>query len=90
MATVPRDVLSHFRDYRDEAERYRQLDDGRILVLDHLRGRGKAIGLDIGQTKDGGARLFDFGNGKVIRLVVYNDRDRAFADLGLTQEDDVR
>ena len=33
-----------------------------------------------------GARLFQLRDGKVIKLVVYLDRQRAFADLGLPEQ----
>ena len=40
MAEGHRDFLRAWADFRVEAEKYRELDDGRVLVLDHLSGRG--------------------------------------------------
>ncbi len=87
MAAGFRDSLSAWEDFRAEADEYRELDDGRVLVL--LRaagGRGKTSGLDIGQMRTRGANLFYISGSKVTRLVVYLDFERAFADLGLAPE----
>ena len=69
--------------FRLEAEEYRELDDQRLLVLDHLSGRGKTSGLELEQMRPAGAWLFHVHGGKVTRMVRYLDRDRALADLGL-------
>jgi hypothetical protein len=83
-ATVAwRDFLRTWVEYRVEAGEYLELDNGRVLVLDHERGSGKLSGLDIGDIKAKGASLFRIRYGKVTRLVIYWDRDRALADLGL-------
>ena len=60
------------------------LDDERVIVLDRPSGRGKISGLEIGQAKS--ATLFQIRGGKVTRLVLYWDRNRMFADLGLATE----
>jgi ketosteroid isomerase-like protein len=65
------------------ADEYRELDDECVLVLVHHRGRGKTSGLEIGQIDRGTALLFQLRDGKVTKHVVYFDRDRALADLGL-------
>jgi ketosteroid isomerase-like protein len=77
-----RDFLSVWDDYRTEAEEYRELDNGRILVLARSSGRGKTSGLEIAHPR---ANLFHLHGGKVTRAVFYWDRDQALADVGLAQ-----
>jgi ketosteroid isomerase-like protein len=83
-----RDALSAWDDLHPEAEEYRELDDERILVLVRLRGRGKTSGVDLEEMQAKTATLYHVRGGKVTRLVLYADRDRAFDDLGLGSEDD--
>jgi ketosteroid isomerase-like protein len=80
------DFLSAWEDVRSYADEYRELDDERVLVLAHYGGRGKASGLDLGQLETKVAALFHIREGRVTRLVLYWDRDRALADLGLPSE----
>ena len=61
-------------------DEYRELDSERVLALDHFSGRGKTSGLEIGQIRTKAAALFHLRDGKVTRLVLYWDRERAFAD----------
>ena len=70
--------LELWEHLRFEAEEYRELDDGYVLVLSRMTGRGKASGVDVDQLR---ASLFRVANGKVTRLVLYWDRNRALADL---------
>jgi ketosteroid isomerase-like protein len=81
------EVLSAWEDVRAEADEYRDLDSVRVLVLDHRSARGRTSGLEIGQTRTQGATLWHVRDGKVTKLVIYWDRDRAFADLGLPEGD---
>jgi ketosteroid isomerase-like protein len=83
METWVRGFLGAWDEHRAEAEGYRELDSGRVLVLTKISGRGKASGLPV-RTK--GAHLFHLHSGKVARLVIYMDREQALADLGLTPE----
>jgi ketosteroid isomerase-like protein len=77
--------LAAWDDFRSEAEEYREIDGERVLVLGRNTGRGKTSGLDLRQRPTKQASLFHVRNGKVTRLVLYWDRDRALADLGLEE-----
>ena len=50
----------------------------RILALVRWRGRGKGSGIEV---EAGGAHIWTFRDGLVIRLEVYRDRDEARAAL---------
>jgi hypothetical protein len=78
-----REFLSAWEDFRLAAESFQELDDDRVLVLERRGGRSKLTGLDLAQMQTSGARLFHIRDRKVDRIVVYFERDRAFADLGL-------
>jgi ketosteroid isomerase-like protein len=77
--------LSAWEEFRVEPEQYRELDDERVLVLSHFRGRGKTSGLDVGQMHTKAAELFHVRGGKVTRLVIWANREHAFTDLGLSE-----
>ena len=83
MAETMRSILNTWENARIEADEYIELDDERVLVLNHLSGRGKASGLEVGEMKRNGAAILQCRDGKVTRYVSYNDRDRVFSDLGL-------
>ena len=80
--------ISEWEELRVAAYEYRELDDGRILVLNNFTGRGKTSGLELGQMRAKGASLFHIRDGKVTKLVLYGDLKSAFADLGLAPEAD--
>src|SRR3954447_11450467 len=80
-------VLSVWEDFRVGAEEYRELDGDRVVVVVHNSGRAKGSGLELGElmgTSDG-ANLLEVRDGKVVRFVLYFDRERAFAELGLAE-----
>jgi ketosteroid isomerase-like protein len=85
MAEGFRDFASTLEEYRVVADEYRELDDERVLVLIRRSGRGRASGLELGQMRTKGAHVFHICDGKVTKLVAYWDRERALADLGLTE-----
>jgi ketosteroid isomerase-like protein len=88
MVEAWREFLSAWEDVHVEVEGYRELDGDRVLVLVQYRGRGKTSGLELGQMLTQTAGLFHVRGGKVTRIVLYWDRERAFADLGLAPEAD--
>ena len=83
MAKAMRDFLSAWEGYRTEPEEYREIDGEHVYVPLHISGRGKTSGLEMEHSA---ASLFTLRSGKVTRLVIYWDRDRALADLGLTPD----
>ena len=85
MREAARSNIDAWADLRITAERYIEVDPERVLVLDNISGRGKRSGLDIQRIAagSGSAHLFRVTGGKVLRLVAYEDRDRALAELGL-------
>jgi hypothetical protein len=80
-----REFRSAWAEYHFEAQEYRELNGGRVVVFGRFRGRRKAIGMELAQIQSHAARLFDVHGGKVTKLVIYTDRDRALADLGLEE-----
>jgi len=88
MALGWRDFLRAWEhEFRCVVEEYRELGDERVLVLQHFSGRGKTSGVEVTQMTGKGATLLHLRDGKVTRLVVCFDRERAFADLGLSAQD---
>jgi ketosteroid isomerase-like protein len=88
MAEATREWVGVWSGYQAEAQEYRQLDEERVLVLTHHRGRAKTSGVELAQMRTQGAGVFHIRDGKVARVVFYFDRERAFADLGLAPEGD--
>ena len=77
--------LSAWEDVRLGADEYRALDSERVLVLISRSGRGKVSGLELAQVRSEGAILFHIRDAEVTRFAIYWERERAFADLGLSE-----
>src|SRR6478735_2570156 len=58
MAEGFRNYLSAWEEFRVQADEYRELDDGRVLVLTWYSGRGKTSGLNLGSRANEGRRCF--------------------------------
>jgi hypothetical protein len=78
--------LGAFEEYRVEADGYRDLGGGIVLVLMRHCGRGKTSGLEVEKLDREGANVFWLLDGKVARLALYWSRERALVDLGLALE----
>jgi ketosteroid isomerase-like protein len=78
-----REFLHNWDDWRVEADKYLELDDDRVLVLNHFTGRGRTSGLEVARVRSSGAGLFHIRDRRVTRLVIYWDAERALADVGL-------
>ena len=83
IAHVWGDVLAAWEDFRVEADDIRELDEERVLVLTTYTGRGRTSGLDIGRMQPRGASVMTIREGKVVQQLIYFDRDRGLAELGL-------
>jgi ketosteroid isomerase-like protein len=81
MAEAWGDSLSVWEGLCAHAEEFRELDGDRVLVLTRNTGRGMGSGVELDQMLTRSANLFHIRRGKVTRLVVYFDRNRALADL---------
>jgi hypothetical protein len=86
LAEGDRTILDAWKDLRTEVEEYRALDGERVIVVIQLSGRGKASGLELGRMQPEAAGIFQLRDGKVSKLTLYWDRERALADLGLAPE----
>ena len=80
-----RETLNAWEDLRDVVEDYREIDQERVLVPVRLTGRGRTSGLDLADIASRAAYLFHLRDGKVTKIVIYMNRDRLFADLGLEE-----
>jgi ketosteroid isomerase-like protein len=88
MALGWRGFLTAWQDVAVVADEFRELDDGGVLVLAHFEGRGKVSGLDMAAADAKGANLFHMRDGKVAKLVVWGERRRALAELGVATAPD--
>ena len=86
MAHTWREWLEAWEDARATPDAFHDLGDGKVLALHTWNARGKASGLAVERMEAKSAVLFHVSDGKVTKLVAYQDRERAFADLGLTPE----
>ena len=86
MAQGWRAWLGAWEDFRANPDEYHELDDERVLVLLHGSARGKTSGMQLGEMRTKTATLFHLHGGKVTRMVVYLDRERALAELGLASK----
>lgn len=87
MADMWRDFLGTWEALSAQADEYRELDDERVLVLVRFSGRGKASGLEADAVWRQAASVFHFHQGRVRKLELYIDAQRALDILGLTDDE---
>jgi ketosteroid isomerase-like protein len=81
MAEGWRSWLRGWTDFRAEPDDFLFLEGDRILALVRNSAIGRTSGLELEQRSV--ANLFELRDGKVVRLVIYLERQHAFAELGL-------
>jgi ketosteroid isomerase-like protein len=84
MAEAWRSRASAWEGVRFAPDEFREIDDERVLVFARRGGRGKTSGVDLTKMRTRAAHLFHVRAGKVTKIVVYLNPDRALADLGLS------
>jgi ketosteroid isomerase-like protein len=83
MAESWRRLLTVWSEFHTKADEYVELDDRRVLVLATFGGTARISGLDVRDGRSKGANIFEIADGKVRRLVLYWNQERALTDLGL-------
>jgi ketosteroid isomerase-like protein len=83
MARAIRNILDLWEHPCIEADEYRELDESRVFVLNHLNARGRTSGVNVGGMLRNGATVLHIRDRKVTKYESYWDRDRALRDLGL-------
>ena len=85
MTEVWAGMLRAWDSLRAVPEEFRELDGDRVLVYLRNEGRGKGSGIELHGISAKSANVFTVRGGKVTRLILYWDRARAIADLGLSE-----
>ncbi len=85
MAVAWRDFLGAWESHRAVADTYRELDDGRVVVVAGATGRGKTSGMTLGGAWVS-TSVFEIRGGRVASIAIHLDSDRALADLGIAPE----
>jgi uncharacterized protein len=73
--------LSEWEYWRVEVHDYLEIGD-HVVVLATYRGRGKGSGAEVNQP---GAHVFELRDGKVVRLEIFADRQRAIESVRAAQ-----
>ena len=74
------EVVPVWESFQAEDLEIRELDDGRVLILGQIHGKGRASGVEV--TAPFG-QIADVSDGMVIRLTGYMDHASASAAAGL-------
>jgi ketosteroid isomerase-like protein len=85
MASAMADYVSPWKDCRVQVEELRPLDADRVLVLLRQHGRGRVSGMELSGVGTRSANVLEIRAERVVKLVIYWNRDRALADLALKE-----
>ena len=80
MKWVNDDLIPVWETFQGENLEFRELDDGRVLILGRIRGKGRASGVEVAVSFGQIAELRD---GLAIRLTGYMDHESALEAAGL-------
>ena len=78
--------LSEWEHWRAEAEEFLEFGN-HVVVLAIYHGRGRGSGAEVHQP---GAHVFELRDGKVVRLEIFADREKAIRSVGEAREADAR
>jgi ketosteroid isomerase-like protein len=74
------DMADDWEDYHPSSERFRDLGDGRVLVVGRFHARGKASGMEVDTPA---AWVSEVREGKIVHVRFYADEAAALDALGL-------
>jgi ketosteroid isomerase-like protein len=74
------DMVEDWEHFQPSSERFRDLGDGRVLVVGSVRARGRASGMELEAP---GAWVSEVRGGKIVHLRFYADEAAALDALGL-------
>jgi hypothetical protein len=80
------EFLRNWHEFSTHPEQYLELDEGRVAVLAAFSGRGKHSGMNVRDAEMKGVLVFHMRHGKVTKMVMYYNRERGLAELGLAEE----
>ena len=84
MANIWGDLLQTMDDFAVVPDQFLEVGDDRVLVLARFRGRGRGSGAPVRDLF--GGSLFTLNQeGKVVRLTLFTDRERALEAAGLAE-----
>lgn len=83
MAKAWANFLRDWEQWTAHVEEYRELGGGRVLVVLTAHGRGKSSGVELERFNVASANIFQLREGKVTKLDVYLDPERALSEMGV-------
>jgi hypothetical protein len=76
------EVVPVWESYAADDLDFRELEDGRVLMIGHIRGRGRASGAEVSVPF---GQIAEIKDGLVIRLIGYPDQESTLRAGGLDE-----